>query len=316
MNLEFLFNDHASTHRKKQGIFLMTTYILLFFDNLSAIKNIPDFYKLTTYTPILFNTTYWYILILITIFIFSKVVIPQYLAQKRYVKLFWISIYSWTFLFLTALGMAYLLEYFLSAKLCNCAYSGSVVTTVFLANYYTLIISIPLSIFLILFYFVKKFYQEQKQHTLLIKEKTEYELISYQRKVHPEFFLNSIKSLSATSNSDTDQTKQILLFSNILSFILYDGNSELVKLEKEMAIAHELVEYENTNHPYPLTLSIHFKDNDPPSEIIPLKIINPLINLFNNRKAGFSMEKNIYIPDLNCELWLSPAHYFPPVIQN
>lgn len=304
MKWDFFFSNDPGRIRIRRRVFILLTYLIILFDNLSSIRKMSDFFKLKSYIDILINATYWYLLILLTMYIFSKFIIPKYLAQKRYKKLLKITIGTWIILFFIAINMAYIMENYINAYKCNCNYEASIVLTVFLSIYYTLVFIIPLSIYLMCFFFMKNIYTEQKYHTQLIKEKTEYELNLYQRKIHPEYFLYSIKALSADPITESSQTQQILLFSNILSFILYDGSLDKVPLTKEMEIAQDLVTFESSKQSQQLKLSVHFLNNEPPLEITPLKIVNPLIDLFSKNTNEYVNKNSIYVNELNCEIKL------------
>ena len=280
MNWEGIFKDDLKSNKLRQYILIIFSFLMLLFDNLHAFIKIENTSNFKPYLEIVTSIVYWFLLVLATIFIFSKVIIPRYLVVRKYKLLIFISIITWIGIYITALIMSYIYQYFLNPIICNCQEEGSVITTVFLANYYTFVVFIPLSIFLMAFYFMQSFYKEVVQQTQLIREKTEFELNLIQRKVHPEFFLNSIKSLTETPGTGHELPKLVLLFSNILSFILYDSNAHKVILVKELEVVNDLIEFEKILHGRKFSLTVHFQDNLINDELIPLTIVNPLVDFF------------------------------------
>lgn len=305
MNWDRIFKDDLKSDRLRQYYLIITTFLILTFDNLHAFIKIGSFANIKPYIEIVISIAYWYVLALITIFLFSKKIIPGYLAAKKYKSLFLISILSWIGIYIVALTMSYLYQFIFYPLICNCNEEGSAINTVFLANYYTFVMYIPLSIFLMAFYFMQSFYREVVQQTQLIKEKTESELNLQQRKVHPGFFLTSIRALMERPDSEQDLTKLVLLFSNVLSFILYDSNSEKVNLVKELEVANDLIEFQKCLYSRNFSLTVHFKAEVMQDELVPLTIINPLVNFFVRYSAHpGSLDKIVlYVDQLKSTLY-------------
>ena len=280
MNWEGIFKDDLKSNKQRLYALIIFSFFLLLFDNLHAFIKIENNSNFKPYLEIIISIVYWFVLVLATIFIFSKIIIPRYLVTRKYKLLISISVLTWIGIYSIALIMSYVYQYLLYPIICNCPEDGSVVTTVFLAHYYTFVVFIPLSIFLMAFYFMQAFYKEVVQQTRLIKEKTAFELNLIQRKVHPEFFLNSIKSLAERMDNGQELPKLVLLFSNILSFILYDSNAHKVILAKELEVVNDLIEFEKILHGRKFSLSVHVQDNLKNDELIPLTVVNPLVDFF------------------------------------
>ena len=312
MKWEFVFDDHPKSEKLRLKIIIISSLFLLIFDHSPSLGTIKDISNPRSYLYLVVDILFWYPLLLSTILIYSKIIIPRYLVTKKYRKLFLVIMITWILLFLTALGMSYFMQFVLNPAISQGEEKGSLITTVFLANYYTLVINIPLSIFLLAFHFIQGVYREQIKHTRLLKEKVEYQIKSYRGRWHPEYFLHSIKALSSIPiHSSINQSKLILLFSNIISFILYDGNADTVSVEKELDIARDLVELENTLYQRALSLTVHYSERGSPSQIIPLNLINPLISIFvDNPKILKSDSKlKIYINESNNKLLIDSQEY-------
>lgn len=305
---EFIFADDKKAITKRWRAFWILSYILLSFNNLPSIRAIPEFYELKSYKDIFITTSFWYLLTICSVLLFSKFIIPRYLITKQYKLLLFTCGLGWAAIFLVAMAMSYLDNYILSAIQCNCADSGSIINTFFLAIYYTLVINIPLSIFLMAYHFMKAYHKEQIIQTILLREKTEHEMNIQRNKLHPEYFLNSIKALSIQSiNSAASQSTLVLLFSNVLSYMLYETNAITIDIDKEIDITQDLIDFENILYNRDIVLHINKSHPDTIVLIKPLQLLNPLINLFLNReaKSGHSTGLEFTVGTPACQVAIS-----------
>lgn len=309
---DFVFSDDIRAITKRWRAFWILSYLFLAFNNLPSITEIGDFYEIKSYRDIFITTSFWYVLTICTVQLFSKFIIPRYLITKRYKQLMIIVGLGWSAIFLIAMAMSYVDNYLISAIQCNCTDSGSVINTFFLAIYYTLVINIPVSIFLMSYHFMKAYHKEQVLQTILLKEKTEHEMNIQRNKLHPEYFLNSIKALSMQSMISTSNLPNlVLLFSNALSYMLYDTNVNTIDIDKEIDIMQDLIDFENMLNHRDIMLHIKKAQTDMPVLIQPMQLLNPLINkLFLYREAttgeSSSLEVEVGIPACQVAISMKP----------
>lgn len=121
-----------------------------------------------------------------------------------------------------------------------------------------------------------KFWYEQDRVTReLEKEKLEAELKFLKAQIHPHFLFNTLNNLYALTLKRSEQASEVVLkLSNLLNYMLYEGNVRKVKLEKELEvirtyIALEQIRYgDRLNISYTITGDMDYKEI-PPMLLLP-----------------------------------------------
>ncbi len=120
----------------------------------------------------------------------------------------------------------------------------------------------------------KKWIQQQKVNDILIKQKISRELKLLKMQIHPRFLFHSLNSLEdKLKKKQTDSPGFILKLADILSYILYESESEYVLVEKEIEVISEYIELQRKN--FPENLQAHLEVNVPSIDLF----IAPLILL-------------------------------------
>lgn len=82
---------------------------------------------------------------------------------------------------------------------------------------------------------IKYWYLQQQKNQELEKEKIYSELRYLKTQVHPHFFFNTLNNLYGLTLSKSDTAPEVVLrLSDLMSYMLYDTNTQLVPLEKEI----------------------------------------------------------------------------------
>lgn len=141
-------------------------------------------------------------------------------------------------------------------------------------------------------------YKNEKQNTLqLQKEKSELELKSLKSQLNPHFLfntLNNIYSLSIVNSNETSQS--ISRLSEILDYILYKGQKEVVSISEELKIIDDYIELEKLRYDERLKLTKN-KDIKFPAFIPPLLYLSFVENAFKH-----GAEKTIGIAEIKISL--------------
>nr|WP_245405052.1 histidine kinase [Chryseobacterium sp. SSA4.19] len=126
-------------------------------------------------------------------------------------------------------------------------------------------------------------YRDEKQNTLqLQKEKSDLELKALKAQLNPHFLfntLNNIYSLSITGSGAVSQS--ISRLSDILDYILYHGQKEIVTISEEMKIVKDYIALEMLRYDERLQLEMEEKVEFP-GLIPPLLYLSFVENAFKH----------------------------------
>src|SRR5215204_4616876 len=97
--------------------------------------------------------------------------------------------------------------------------------------------------------YVKHWWLKQKESQRLEKEKINADLQLLKAQVHPDFLFKTLNNIYTHALSSSPRTSGMLLkLSDLLSYMLYDCDSPLVPLEKEIAMMKEYMELEKIRY--------------------------------------------------------------------
>lgn len=134
-------------------------------------------------------------------------------------------------------------------------------------------------------------YRDEKQNAMqLQKEKTELELKTLKAQLNPHFLFNTLNNIYSLSIINSDKTSEsISWLSDILDYILYKGQNNLVSLKDEMKIIDDYIELEKLR--YDDRLSIEKNENiEFPCLIPPLLYLSVVENAFKHGAGKTSGE--------------------------
>ena len=111
----------------------------------------------------------------------------------------------------------------------------------------------------------KKWVLQQKANEVLVKQKISRELKLLKTQIHPRFLFQSLNSLEEKlKKKQSDSPGFILKLADILSYILYESESEYVLVGKEIEVIGEYIELQKKNFPDSLVahLDVHIPSFD------------------------------------------------------
>jgi len=96
----------------------------------------------------------------------------------------------------------------------------------------------------------KKWVLQQKANELLVKQKISREVKLLKTQIHPRFLFHSLNSLEdKLKKKQADSPGLILKLADILSYILYESESDYVLVGKEIEVIGEYMELQKNNFP-------------------------------------------------------------------
>ncbi len=148
----------------------------------------------------------------------------------------------------------------------------------------TVISIYPIVVVVALIKVLKHWYQEDRKHQNLQKEKVEAELKFLKSQIKPHFLFNTLNSLYAlTLKKSTQASEVVLKISQLLNYLLYESNKKMVPLEKEIELIETYISLEKIRIGDRLNLTYRVQ-GDPTSLNVPPLLILPLIE--NSFKHG------------------------------
>jgi two-component system LytT family sensor kinase len=127
----------------------------------------------------------------------------------------------------------------------------------------------------------------KQRNVLLEKEKAETELNFLKAQLHPHFLFNTLNNLYALTLKKSDKAPEaVIKLSEILDYVLYRGNDEVVSVEKEIKLLNNYIALEELRYGEHLKVSF-IKDVDNESiGISPLLLLSIVENAFKHGASG------------------------------
>ena len=100
--------------------------------------------------------------------------------------------------------------------------------------------------FLVMLHYIKHWYLKEQRNLQLQKENAESQLQLLTAQVHPHFLFNTLNNIySQTQTESPKGSKMIMELSDMLRYILSEGNLGWVPLQKELSILKDYINLEN-----------------------------------------------------------------------
>ncbi len=151
----------------------------------------------------------------------------------------------------------------------------------------------------------KNFHLKQKEHELLLRQKINTELQLIKTRFRPQFLYNALQHISHLIRNQSSESPSVLLkLSELLSYVLYENEKEMVPLEKELDILKTFLSLKNTFRPR--VFKIQFNQQVEPAHLFisPLLLLsiveNCLDNLYQNGEQQIFL--NLIIKIIHNEL--------------
>jgi len=127
----------------------------------------------------------------------------------------------------------------------------------------------------------KNWYQQQNENLLLAKQKANTELKLLKARIHPDFLFKTLDDIYKKINSGSSKSPlMILKFSEMLSYLLYESDQQLVALQNELTAVNDFISISKlimTDNP----VSIKIIGNTDNKFIVPLLLVTLVQNTFS-----------------------------------
>jgi sensor histidine kinase YesM len=131
--------------------------------------------------------------------------------------------------------------------------------------------------------FGKYWYHHQHRSLQLQKENTEAQLQLLTAQVHPHFLFNTLNNIySKTQTESPGGSKMIMSLSDMLRYILYEGQKPLVSLKQELTMITEYIKLEQIRYGNKLDVHMLTPDKTDDIYIAPLLLLPFVENCFKH----------------------------------
>lgn len=159
--------------------------------------------------------------------------------------------------------------------------------------------------------FAKNIYLQQKENSVLARQKIITDLRLEKTRIYPKLLYQSLDNLrSGISAGSADASAQLLKVSELLSYILYDNNEKWVPLEKEINMMQHLIDIGRTGQSKQADMLVDITGDSTNKYIVPMTLFPLLESCFklledqNHKKAGVHLTLNIKSTELLLQLSL------------
>jgi sensor histidine kinase YesM len=265
-----IFFDNLFTRRRWVVHFFFWLLILCFYVLFFGRKNenySTTFFFVALLMPVTIATTYFV----------NYYLVPRYLLKGTY---FFFGLYF----FYTLLGSLFLetsialLTFIVMAEVRIRDMSPASIDVIFLLTSLLLVIFFAIGIKMLLHW-----KQSKEDYQKLMREKVETELKFLKTQLNPHFLFNTLNNLYYLATVKSDKAPQaIMALSEVLDYILKEGKSTFVPLDREITnlrnyIALELLRYEDR-----VDIHINISGNPEKHVIAPMILITLMENAFKH----------------------------------
>lgn len=236
-----------------------------------------SFFFLLAQVPMAYGMLYW--------------VLPKFILKKKYVVAFVVAVVFWFFIGVLHLYIGVILPKFLSY----------ILPEQFLANterppgatFFMTVLAVNKGAFTItaiafVLKFAKYWYLKEQRNLQLQKENTEAQLQLLTAQVHPHFLFNTLNNIySQTQTESPKGSKMIMELSDMMRYILSDGNKALVPLEKELKMIRDYISLEKVRYGNKLDLHVSLPEETSELQIAPLILLPFVENCFKHGTSKF-----------------------------
>ncbi|HEY2349692.1 MAG TPA: histidine kinase [Puia sp.] len=149
----------------------------------------------------------------------------------------------------------------------------------------------------------KNWYLQWKENNILERQKNRTALQLLKARIHPEFLFHSLDSLYQKINVHSpDSPEMILNLSEQLSYSLYESDTELVSLERELIILKKCIAYQKlkSRHEQKINLEIN---GIPGDKLIPPLVLLPLVQ----HVFELTCDKQVEQPEIDIKIDLEKS---------
>ena len=135
---------------------------------------------------------------------------------------------------------------------------------------------------------MKHWYVKEHRNLQLQKENSDAQLLLLTAQVHPHFLFNTLNNIySQTQTESPKGSKMIMGLSDLLRYILSEGNKTAVSLRKELMMLNEYINLEKVRYGNKLELHISMPQETGNLQIAPLLLLPFVENCFKHGTSKF-----------------------------
>jgi len=137
------------------------------------------------------------------------------------------------------------------------------------------------------------------------KELIHNELKALKAQVNPHFLFNSLNSIYSLALNKSDHTPEVILkLSNVLRYMIYESNEQLVALQKEIDFIRNYIDLQKLRTQNPESVKLQINGTIKEQKIAPLILIVFIENAFKHGVKGDTINQfiNIHINVSNSEI--------------
>src|SRR5215813_5645301 len=121
---------------------------------------------------------------------------------------------------------------------------------------------------------VKYWYLKEQRNTQLVKENIESQLQLLKAQVHPHFLFNTLNNIySYTQNTAPVAARMVSGLSDLLRFMLYEGDQRVVPLSRELKMVRDYISLEQIRYGNKLDIHLDLPENTNDLYIAPLLLL-------------------------------------------
>jgi LytS/YehU family sensor histidine kinase len=130
---------------------------------------------------------------------------------------------------------------------------------------------------------LKYYYVKEQRNLQLQKEKAEAQLQLLKAQVHPHFLFNTLNNIYSHTQGKAPVAAQLVMgLSEMLRFMLYEGNQSLVPLSKELKMVQDYISLEKIRYDDHLDVHIDVPANTDDLHITPMLLLPLVENCFKH----------------------------------
>jgi len=141
--------------------------------------------------------------------------------------------------------------------------------------------------------FFSKWIHSEQNKLRTEKESIKNKMAFLQNQVSPHFFMNTLNNIHSLVDIDTEEAKEsIIRLSQMMSYMLYDTQTNRILLEKEIEFIQSFVELMSLRYPEEVDIVLDVPTEIPKIMVPPLLTISFIENAF---KYGISYESDSFV---------------------
>ncbi|HEX7845054.1 MAG TPA: sensor histidine kinase [Chitinophagaceae bacterium] len=282
---DFIFSEKRSDRIKQHLLFWAIWYIYIIPTHAGAPLGSPEKATFQNILNTLSESVFTVFTQLPTVYIMLYFVFPKFILKKKYLL---------SALLIVILGLlTFALNFFVQAKVMQPFIAwllpdNQIPKTPRPAGFafFSAVMGVNKAAFTItasalMLKFAKHWYHKEHRNLQLQKENSEAQLQLLTAQVHPHFLFNTLNNIYSQAQTESPKSsKMIMGLSDMLRYILYEGQKQLVPLKQELTLIAEYINLEKIR--YGNKLDAHVLTPDKPGDlyIAPLLLLPFVENCF------------------------------------